>query len=98
MNLDTFAGHDRHPMHRQHRACAVAARSAASRPATPSANATLLPCMDPPRGRAIADDLRGILAQVIHLIASHQGRPSDDPIFALNAEASKRKAAGEAVV
>ena len=33
-----------------------------------------------------------------HLIASHRDRPSDDPIFALNAEASARRAAGEAVI
>jgi aromatic-amino-acid transaminase len=33
-----------------------------------------------------------------HLIASHRSRPSDDPIFALNAEARARKAAGESVV
>lgn len=33
-----------------------------------------------------------------HLIASHQTRPSDDPIFALNQEATDRKARGEAVV
>lgn len=35
---------------------------------------------------------------MIHVIPSHQGRPSDDPIFALNKEASTRKARGEAVV
>jgi aromatic-amino-acid transaminase len=33
-----------------------------------------------------------------HLIASHQGRPGDDPIFALNKEATERRARGEAVV
>jgi len=33
-----------------------------------------------------------------HLIPSHQGRPSDDPIFALNKEATQRKARGEAVI
>jgi aromatic-amino-acid transaminase len=33
-----------------------------------------------------------------HLIASHQGRPSDDPIFALNREATQRKQRGEYVV
>ncbi|MBL9039492.1 MAG: aminotransferase class I/II-fold pyridoxal phosphate-dependent enzyme [Archangium sp.] len=33
-----------------------------------------------------------------HLIASHQARPSDDLIFALNGEATRRKAAGESVV
>ena len=35
---------------------------------------------------------------VSHLIPSHQGRPSDDPIFALNKEASSRKALGEAII
>jgi aromatic-amino-acid transaminase len=34
----------------------------------------------------------------MHLIPSHQGRPSDDPIFALNKEATARKARGESVV
>jgi aromatic-amino-acid transaminase len=33
-----------------------------------------------------------------HLIPEHHGRPSDDPIFALNKEASARKARGEAIV
>ncbi|MBL8612645.1 MAG: aminotransferase class I/II-fold pyridoxal phosphate-dependent enzyme [Myxococcales bacterium] len=33
-----------------------------------------------------------------HLIPSHDHRPSDDPIFALNREATERKAAGESVV
>ena len=33
-----------------------------------------------------------------YLIASRRGRPGDDPIFALNAEAKRRKAAGEDVV
>lgn len=33
-----------------------------------------------------------------HLIAAHQGRPGDDPIFALNREASERRARGETVV
>lgn len=33
-----------------------------------------------------------------HLIPAHRTRPSDDPIFALNAEASARRAAGEAVI
>lgn len=33
-----------------------------------------------------------------HLIASRRGRPGDDPIFALNAEANARRARGEAVV
>jgi len=35
---------------------------------------------------------------MLHLIPSQQGRPSDDPIFALNKEATARKAAGESVV
>jgi aromatic-amino-acid transaminase len=35
---------------------------------------------------------------VDHLIPSHQGKPSDDPIFALNREATTRKKAGEAIV
>jgi len=35
---------------------------------------------------------------MIHVIPSHQGRPSDDPIFALNKEATQRKARGEHVV
>jgi aromatic-amino-acid transaminase len=35
---------------------------------------------------------------VLHVIPSHQGRPSDDPIFALNKEATQRKARGESVV
>jgi aromatic-amino-acid transaminase len=34
----------------------------------------------------------------MHLIPSHQGRPSDDPIFALNKEATARRAKGEAIV
>jgi aromatic-amino-acid transaminase len=33
-----------------------------------------------------------------HLIASRRGRPGDDPIFALNAEANARKAKGEAII
>ena len=33
-----------------------------------------------------------------HVIASHQARPSDDPIFALNKEATSRRERGEAVV
>ncbi len=33
-----------------------------------------------------------------HLIPSHQGRPSDDPIFALNKECTARKTRGESVV
>ena len=35
---------------------------------------------------------------VSHLIPTHQGRPSDDPIFALNKEATARKATGQHVV
>lgn len=35
---------------------------------------------------------------MIHVIPGHQGRPSDDPIFALNKEAITRKARGEAIV
>ncbi|MBX3261123.1 MAG: aminotransferase class I/II-fold pyridoxal phosphate-dependent enzyme [Labilithrix sp.] len=35
---------------------------------------------------------------MLHVIPSHQGRPSDDPIFALNKEAVARKGKGEAVV
>lgn len=35
---------------------------------------------------------------MLHVIPSHQGRPSDDPIFALNKEASARRARGESVV
>jgi aromatic-amino-acid transaminase len=34
----------------------------------------------------------------MHVIPAHQGRPSDDPIFALNKEAAARKAKGESVV
>ncbi len=34
----------------------------------------------------------------MHLIPAHQGRPADDPIFALNKEATQRKARGEAIV
>ncbi len=34
----------------------------------------------------------------MHVIPAHQGRPSDDPIFALNKEASARKARGESIV
>lgn len=33
-----------------------------------------------------------------HLIPSHQGRPSDDPIFALNKEATARRQKGESIV
>src|ERR1700728_4168929 len=35
---------------------------------------------------------------MLHVIASHQSRPSDDPIFALNREATQRKEKGEAIV
>jgi aromatic-amino-acid transaminase len=35
---------------------------------------------------------------VLHLIPSHQGRPSDDPIFALNKEATARRQKGESIV
>ncbi len=35
---------------------------------------------------------------MLHVIPSHQGRPSDDPIFALNKEALARKARGESIV
>jgi aromatic-amino-acid transaminase len=35
---------------------------------------------------------------MMHVIPSHQGRPSDDPIFALNKEAVARKARGESIV
>lgn len=34
----------------------------------------------------------------MHLIASHQGRPADDPIFALNKEATARRQKGESIV
>jgi aromatic-amino-acid transaminase len=34
----------------------------------------------------------------MHLIPSHQGRPADDPIFALNKEATERRKAGESIV
>jgi aromatic-amino-acid transaminase len=33
-----------------------------------------------------------------HLISARRGRPGDDPIFALNAEANARRAKGEAIV
>ena len=33
-----------------------------------------------------------------HLIPSHAARPADDPIFALNREASARKAKGESII
>ena len=35
---------------------------------------------------------------MLHVIPSHQGRPSDDPIFALNKEALARKTRGESIV
>lgn len=35
---------------------------------------------------------------MLHVIPSHQGRPADDPIFALNKEATARRARGEAIV
>lgn len=35
---------------------------------------------------------------MLHVIAGHQSRPSDDPIFALNKEATERKARGEDIV
>jgi aromatic-amino-acid transaminase len=35
---------------------------------------------------------------MLHVIPSHQGRPSDDPIFALNSEATARRSRGEAIV
>ncbi len=34
----------------------------------------------------------------MHLIPSHQGRPANDPIFALHAEATERRRGGEAIV
>jgi aromatic-amino-acid transaminase len=34
----------------------------------------------------------------MHLIPSHQGRPSDDPIFALNKDATARRQKGESIV
>lgn len=34
----------------------------------------------------------------MHLIPSHQGRPADDPIFALNKEATQRRQRGEPIV
>jgi aromatic-amino-acid transaminase len=34
----------------------------------------------------------------MHLIASHAGRPADDPIFALNEEATRRRRQGESIV
>ncbi len=35
---------------------------------------------------------------MIHLIPSHQQRPSDDPIFSLNAEANARRGKGERII
>lgn len=35
---------------------------------------------------------------MMHLIPSHQGRPSDDPIFALNREATERAKRGESII
>jgi len=35
---------------------------------------------------------------MFHVIPAHQGRPADDPIFALNREATDRLARGEAVI
>jgi aromatic-amino-acid transaminase len=35
---------------------------------------------------------------MLHVIPTHQGRPSDDPIFALNREATSRRDRGESVV
>jgi aromatic-amino-acid transaminase len=35
---------------------------------------------------------------MLHIIPSHQSRPSDDPIFALNREATQRKEHGESIV
>jgi aromatic-amino-acid transaminase len=34
----------------------------------------------------------------VHLIPAHQGRPADDPIFALNKEATQRQQKGESIV
>jgi aromatic-amino-acid transaminase len=34
----------------------------------------------------------------MHLIPSHQGRPSDDPIFSLHREATERKARGDSIL
>jgi aromatic-amino-acid transaminase len=34
----------------------------------------------------------------MHLIASHQGRPVDDPIFTAHQEATRRKARGESII
>lgn len=35
---------------------------------------------------------------MLHLIPTHQGRPSDDPIFALNREATERQKKGESII
>lgn len=35
---------------------------------------------------------------MFHVIPAHQSRPSDDPIFALNREATQRRAKGESIV
>ncbi len=35
---------------------------------------------------------------MLHVIAAHQGRPSDDPIFALNREATQRRDRGASIV
>ena len=35
---------------------------------------------------------------MLHLIPAHQTRPADDPIFALNREATERRARGEAII
>ncbi|HEY1696829.1 MAG TPA: aminotransferase class I/II-fold pyridoxal phosphate-dependent enzyme [Polyangiaceae bacterium] len=35
---------------------------------------------------------------MLHLIPAHQGRPADDPIFALNREATQRRQKGESIV
>lgn len=41
---------------------------------------------------------RGIRKRMLQVIASHQNRPADDPIFALHREATKRKEGREAIV
>jgi aromatic-amino-acid transaminase len=43
-------------------------------------------------------DSRHSEQRMLHVIAAHQGRPSDDPIFALNREATQRRDKGEAIV
>jgi aromatic-amino-acid transaminase len=35
---------------------------------------------------------------MVHVIAAHQARPSDDPIFALNREATQRREKGEPII